>query len=283
MVVLAFMASVRFGPVLSAQTSAYPQDFFRSPLEIPLNLSGNFGELRTNHFHAGIDIKTEQREGLNVVSAGDGFVSRIKVSPVGYGYALYIDHPNGYTTVYGHLQRYAAKIDDYLKTQQYDLESFSVDLYLQPGQLPVAKGELVGLSGNSGGSGGPHLHFEIRETATEKVLNPLLFGLQVKDKIPPSISSVWIVPMSDSSWVNAGRVPIALETKGGGLKTTTLPKVYGDFGFAVTTIDMLDGNSNRCGIYRIEFFVDDLQVYGQRMDRLDFTTNRAMNERAYYL
>lgn len=282
MIVLTLITSVRFGPLLSAQTPAYPQDFFRSPLEIPLNLSGNFGELRTNHFHAGIDIKTEQREGLNVVSAGDGFVSRIKVSPVGYGYALYIDHPNGYTTVYGHLQRYASKIDDYLKTQQYELESFSVDLYLQPGQLPVTKSELIGLSGNSGGSGGPHLHFEIRETATEKVLNPLLFGLQVKDKIPPSISSVWIVPMSDSSWVNAGRVPIALETKGGGLKTTTLPKVYGDFGFAVTTIDMLDGNSNRCGIYRIEFFVDGLQVYGQRMDRLDFTTNRAMNAHTIY-
>ncbi|MFN5621943.1 MAG: M23 family metallopeptidase [Flavobacteriales bacterium] len=271
-----------FQSELLAQAPTYPQDFFRSPLEIPLNLSGNFGELRTNHFHAGIDIKTEQREGLNVVSAGDGFVSRIKVSPVGYGYALYIDHPNGYTTVYGHLQRYASKIDDYLKKQQYELESFSVDLILKPGQLPVTKGEVVGLSGNSGGSGGPHLHFEIRETVTEKVLNPLLFGLQVKDKIPPSISSVWIVPMSDSSWVNAGRVPVAFETKGGGLKTTTLPKLYGDFGFAVTTIDMLDGNSNRCGIYRIEFFVDGLQVYGQRMDRLDFTTNRAMNAHTIY-
>ena len=120
MIVVTLISSVRFGKQLSAQAPAYPQDFFRSPLEIPLNLSGNFGELRTNHFHAGIDIKTEQREGLNVVSAGDGFVSRIKVSPVGYGYALYIDHPNGYTTVYGHLQRYAAKIDDYLKTQQYE-------------------------------------------------------------------------------------------------------------------------------------------------------------------
>jgi hypothetical protein len=269
-------------PRLAAQAPVYPQDFFRSPLEIPLNLSGNFGELRTNHFHAGIDIKTEQREGLNVVAAGEGFVSRIKVSPVGYGYALYIDHPNGYTTVYGHLQRYAPKIDDYLKSQQYELESFSVDLSLKPGQLPVTKGELVGLSGNSGGSGGPHLHFEIRETVTEKVINPLLFGLPVKDKIPPSVSAVWIVPMSDSSWVNTGRAPVAFETKDAGLKTTTLPKLYGDFGFAVTTVDMLDGNSNRCGIYRIEFFVDGLQVYGQRMDRLDFTTNRAMNAHTIY-
>jgi hypothetical protein len=266
----------------SAQVKEYPRDYFRSPLEIPLNLSGNFGELRTNHFHAGIDIKTQQREGLNVVAAAEGYVSRIKVSPVGYGYALYIDHPNGYTTVYGHLQRYASKIDDYVKSQQYEFESFSVDLFPEKGLLPVSKGEVVGLSGNSGGSGGPHLHFEIRETQTEKLVNPLLFGLDVKDKIPPSVSHVWVVPLTDSSWVNGARLPVVLETKGGKLKTTALPKVYGDVGFAITTVDMLDGNSNRCGIYRIEFYVDGLQVYGQRMDKLDFATNRAMNAHTIY-
>jgi hypothetical protein len=268
--------------LLLGQVKEYPSDYFRSPLEIPLNLSGNFGELRTNHFHAGIDIKTEQREGLNVLAAADGFVSRIKVAPAGYGYALYIDHPNGYTTVYGHLLRYAPKIDDYVKQQQYDLESFSVDLFPEKGLLQVIKGEVVGLSGNSGSSGGPHLHFEIRETATEKLVNPLLFGLQVKDKIPPSVSSIWVVPLNDSSWVNGARIPVSFETKGGGLKTTTLPKIYGDVGFAITTVDMLDGNSNRCGIYRIEFYVDGLQVYGQRMDRLDFATNRAMNAHTIY-
>ncbi len=267
---------------LFAQVKEYPTDFFRSPLEIPLNLSGNFGELRTNHFHAGIDIKTEQREGLNVVAAADGYVSRIKVASVGYGYALYIDHPNGYTTVYGHLLKYAPAIEEYAKSQQYDLESFSVDLFPEKSLLPVFKGQVVGLSGNTGSSGGPHLHFEIRETATEKLLNPLLFGLQVKDKIPPSVSNVWVVPMNDSSWVNGARIPVSLETKGGGLKTTTLPNVYGDVGFAITTVDMLDGNSNRCGIYRIEFFVDGLQIYGQRMDRLDFATNRAMNAHTIY-
>jgi hypothetical protein len=279
---LHFLALFFFPSLFYGQVKEYPTDYFRSPLEIPLNLSGSFGELRTNHFHAGIDIKTEQREGLNVVAAADGYVSRIKVSSVGYGYALYIDHPNGYTTVYGHLQKYSAKIDEYVKGQQYELESFSIDLYPDRGLLPVMKGEIVGLSGNSGGSGGPHLHFEVRETATEKLVNPLLFGFQVKDKIPPSVSNVWIVPLTDSSWVNGARLPVALETKGGGLKTTTLPKVYGDVGFAITTVDMLDGNSNRCGIYRIEFFVDGLQVYGQRMDRLDFTTNRAMNAHTIY-
>jgi hypothetical protein len=269
-----------------AQVNEFPQDYFRSPLEIPLNLSGNFGELRTNHFHAGIDIKTEQREGLNVLAAAEGYVSRIKVSPVGYGYAVYISHPNGFTTVYGHLKNYAEKIDRYVKEQQYAKMAFGVDLYPDSVLLPVAKGELIGLSGNSGGSGGPHLHFEIRETATEKVLNPFLFGFKIKDKIAPSISGIWIVPMNDSSWVNSGRIPVnyATKTTSGNclLKSPTPSKVYGDFGFAVHTTDMLDGNANRCGIYRIEFFVDGVQVYGQRMDMLDFTTNRAMNAHTIY-
>ncbi len=269
-----------------AQKAEYPQDYFHSPLEIPLQLSGNFGELRTNHFHAGIDIKTEQREGLNVLAAADGYVSRIKVSPVGYGYAIYITHSNGYTTVYGHLKKYAEKIDRYVKEQQYAVKSFSVDLYPDSLLLPVKQGEFIGLSGNSGGSGGPHLHFEIRETVTEKVLNPFLFGIKVKDKIPPSISGIWIVPLSDSSWVNSGRIPVNYPTKTTSgncvLQSVTPAKVYGDFGFAVHTTDMLDGNNNRCGIYRIEFFVDSVQVYGQRMDKLDFTTNRAMNAHTIY-
>ncbi len=263
-----------------------PQGYFGSPLDIPLQLSGNFGELRTNHFHAGIDIKTQQREGLKVFAAAEGYVSRIKVSPVGYGYALYIDHPNGYTTVYGHLKSYSPKIDAYVKTQQYKLESFSVDLFPEPTALPLFKGELIGLSGNSGGSGGPHLHFEIRETKTEKVLNPMLFGFDIKDKIPPSVMGIWIVPMNESAFVNGGRLPLSFETKGFsgkiGLKSPTLPVVHGDVAFAIHTSDMLDGNSNRCGIYRIELWVDGIQVYGQRMDRLDFTTNRAMNAHTIY-
>lgn len=270
----------------SAQVKAYPRDFFGSPLEIPLHLSGNFGELRTNHFHAGIDIKTQQQEGLKVLAAGDGYVSRIKVSPVGYGYAIYITHPNGYTTVYGHLKRYAEKISRWVKQEQYRQQSFTVDLFPDSTLLPVKKGEVIGLSGNSGGSGGPHLHFEIRETVSEKVLNPLLFGFDIKDKIPPSIAGIWIVPMNDSSWVNNGRIPVSYETKSSSgkcsLKNPAPARVYGDFGFAVHTTDMLDGNANRCGIYRIEFFVDSLQVYGQRMDRLDFTTNRAMNAHTIY-
>jgi hypothetical protein len=262
------------------------QGYFAPPLDIPLNLSGSFGELRTNHFHAGLDLKTQQREGLNVLSVADGFVSRIKVSPFGYGYALYVDHPNGYTSVYGHLQKYAPMIDAYIRREQYKVQSFSIDMFPKPGDLPVTKGQLLGLSGNSGGSGGPHLHFEIRETQSEKVMNPMLFGFDIKDKIPPAINSVLIVPMNDSAWVNGAQVPIGLETKiatgKAALKSAVPANVYGDIAFAVHTSDGLDGNANRCGIYRIELYVDGLQVYGQRMDRLDFTTNRAMNAHTLY-
>jgi len=264
----------------------YPTDYFQSPLDVPLYLSGSFGELRTNHFHAGLDIKTKQQEGLKVYSVADGYISRIKVSHVGYGYALYVDHPNGYTTVYGHLQKYGDKILEFVKAEQYKQRKFGVDVFPSPTDLPVLKGEVIALSGNSGASGGPHLHFEVRETKSEKVLNPLLFGFEIKDKIRPSVSRVWIVPLSDSTRVNTGTVPLSFETiaaaGGMSLKTTTPPTVYGDVGFAIHTSDLLDGNSNRCGIYRIELFVDGLQVYGQRMDRLDFTTNRAMNAHTIY-
>lgn len=286
MKVLSFLVFALFSSLGIFAQQAYPQDYFRSPLDIPLNLAGNFGELRTNHFHAGIDIKTAQQEGLKIYAAAEGYVSRIKVSPVGYGYALYITHPNGFTTLYGHLKSYSPKIDDYVKRNQYLLKSFSVDLFPEPNELPVAKGEVVALSGNTGGSGGPHLHFEVRETSTEKLINPLLFGFQVADKIAPSITGIWIVPMNDTSTVNGGKVPLSFETKTYSgpcvLKTTNLPNVYGDFGFAIHTSDMLNGNANKCGIYRIELFVDGLQVYGQRMDKLDFATNRAMNAHTIY-
>ncbi|MCC6599546.1 MAG: M23 family metallopeptidase [Crocinitomicaceae bacterium] len=264
----------------------YPTGFFGSPLDIPLNLSGNFGELRTNHFHAGIDLKTQQQEGLKVYASAGGYVSRIKVSPVGYGYAIYIDHPNGYTTVYGHLKSYADKFAQYVFEKQYEQQSFAVDLFPAPGALPVEKGEVIALSGNSGGSGGPHLHFEIRETVTEKVLNPLLFGFDIKDKIPPSVNGIWIIPMNDSTSVNGGKIPLSFPTRSTSgnclLKSSVTPTVYGEIAFAIHTSDMLDGNTNRCGIYRIELFVDGLQIYGQRMDRLDFATNRAMNAHTLY-
>lgn len=170
----------------------YPQNYFRPPLEIPLYLSGTFAELRTNHFHSGIDIKTEGREGQRVVAAADGVVSRIKVSPYGFGNAIYVVHPNGYTTVYAHLQRFNDEIQKFIKDEQYRQESFDVEVFPPASKFPVKKGQLIALSGNSGGSGGPHLHFEIRDTRTEKIINPLLFGFDVKDTRSPDLYNLEI-------------------------------------------------------------------------------------------
>ena len=141
-----------------------PQDYFESPLEIPLILSGTFGELRSNHFHSGMDIKTHQQTGLNVLASASGYVSRIKVSHFGYGKALYVQHPNGYTSVYAHLKEFAPEIEAYIKERQYAKESYEIEVFPEADELPVKQGEVIAYSGNSGGSGGPHLHFEIRDS-----------------------------------------------------------------------------------------------------------------------
>ena len=187
------MKKVLFGLLLiginavSAQDN-YPQDAFNSPLDIPLILSGSFGELRSNHFHSGIDIKTQQREGLKTYAIAEGTITRIKVSIWGYGKVIYIAHPNGYTSVYGHLQKFSPKIEAYINKIQYEKESFEVEVFPDFGALTVEKGELIAYTGNTGGSSGPHLHFEIRQSASEKPTNPLLYGYDVKDGTSPVLT-----------------------------------------------------------------------------------------------
>jgi murein DD-endopeptidase MepM/ murein hydrolase activator NlpD len=180
----------------------YPKDFFRSPLDIPLQLSGNFGELRPNHFHSGFDFKTQKKEGFNVYAVANGYVSRIKVSAYGYGNALYITHKNGYVSVYGHLQRYDSTISNYVIKKQYELESFEVDLFPQKNEIMVTQGQLIALSGNTGGSEGPHLHFEIRDQKTEEIINPYYFGFDIEDTIAPSIEGISIYPIEQNSKIN---------------------------------------------------------------------------------
>ena len=168
--------------ILTALANALPQvvipnNYFRSPINIGLAVSGSFGEVRPNHFHSGIDFPVGQKEGLPVFAIADGFVSRIKVSPVGFGNALYIDHPNGFTSVYAHLKGYNDTITEYIHFNQYKVKKFEVDLFPANKKefIFVKKGQLIGYAGNSGSSGGPHLHFEIRNTNTERILNPSLF------------------------------------------------------------------------------------------------------------
>lgn len=255
---------------------------FRSPLDIPLYLSGNFSELRSNHFHTGIDIKTQSAEGKAVYAVEDGYVARIKISTSGYGKAIYIRHPNGYTSVYGHLQKGSPEIEKYIQINQYRKESYTIELFPGKDELMVKKGDLIARSGNSGSSGGPHLHFEIRETRSEEPVNPLLYGFNITDNIRPIIKGIRIYPLSKNSYVNPypGNASGFMVSGNYGKYRMTEGqeiKVFGDVGFAVHTYDLLNGYPNKCGIYTIQLIVDSVEVFMQEFKKLNFSTVRYIN------
>ncbi len=271
---------ILFSLTLSAQTP-YPQDYFRSPMDIPIHPSGTFGELRTNHFHAGLDFRTNQKEGLPVFAAAAGYVSRIKVSSYGYGTALYIDHPNGFTTLYGHLSAYGPKIEAYVRAKQYEKKSFEIELFPKPGEIQVTQGELVAYSGNSGGSGGPHLHFEFRDTKTEAIINPLLFGLdkKMKDTKPPTILGIMAYPLSDDAVINESRKPMIINVKLQPDGTYIADRLYakGKIGFAIQTSDKSTGSSGNNGIYRAETFFNGSPHFSYNFSSFAFNESRFIN------
>lgn len=257
----------------------YPKDYFRSPLDIPINLSGTFGELRPNHFHSGLDIRTNNVEGLPVYAAADGIIIRIKVSTFGYGKALYIAHPNGYTTVYGHLQKFSDKIEAYVKEQQYKQKSYEVELY--PSTLKVSKSDIIALSGNSGGSGGPHLHFEFRDTATEKIINPMAFGMSklIKDEMNPVISSLMVYPANDSTSVNKSKAPVSLSLQKQVDGTFLASKVYarGKIGFALNSYDLSTNSYNKNGIYKVATYINGSPNFKYEFDSFSFDESKHIN------
>ncbi|MGQ2982492.1 M23 family metallopeptidase [Flavobacterium sp.] len=264
-----------------AQQTTYPQDYFISPMNLPLHASGTFGELRTNHFHAGLDYRTNQKEGLPVYAAAEGYVSRLRVSSYGYGTALYIDHPNGFTTLYGHLQKYAPKIEEYVRAKQYEKQSFDVDLFLKPGELMVTKGELVALSGNSGGSGGPHLHFEYRDTKTEMIINPLLFGLdkKMKDTKAPTIQGLIAYPLSDDAVVNESKKPfiINLNLQKDGTYIADKIAAKGKVGFSIATSDKSTGSTGNNGIFKVQTFFNGSPYFNYAFNTFAFDESRYIN------
>lgn len=251
-----------------------PQDYFINPLNIPLVLSGTFGELRTNHFHSGIDIKTQGREGLNILATADGFVSRIKVQAGGYGNAIYIDHPNGYTTVYAHLKSFKKELADFVKQQQYAQQRFEVDLYPVPYQFLVNQGDIIAKSGNSGRSAAPHLHFEIRHTESEHPMNPLLFGIKVADSRKPNIHKVGITSINEQGNISNTHF----------LKNTqqNIQVKANKVGFEVHTTDKLDAAENNNGIYCLIVKHNDTLTYEFKMDRFSFDESKYINAHIDY-
>ncbi|GCD77817.1 peptidase M23 [Thermaurantimonas aggregans] len=256
---------------------------FGPPLDIPLQLSGSFGELRTNHFHGGLDLRTGGMEGKRVLAAADGYVARISISPYGYGKALYIQHPNGYMTVYAHLQRFSPIIEQYVRQEQFKRESFEVDLYPQPWVLSVKKGELIALSGNTGSSGGPHLHFEIRDQGGERALNPLSFGLQVPDNRHPEITQLFIYEIEDN-FLEIKRNVYTVRKVGGGIykldRDTLL--ISPRTGFAVEAFDYQNDSPFRNGVYSIEKFIEDTPVYKFIAEGIRFDQTRYLNAHIDY-
>ena len=269
-----------FSAVTIAQTD-YPKDYFRSPLDIPLYLSGTFGELRGNHFHTGLDFKTQQKEGLNVYAVADGYVSRIKISTWGYGKAIYITHPNGFTTVYGHLQKASPAIEAYIKKAQYAQKSYEVEMMPTESELVVKKGNVIALSGNSGGSGGPHLHFEFRDTKTEKIVNPMFFGFdtQIKDSRSPIINNVVVYPVGDSSSVNQSRMPleVSLSQQKDGSYITGKITAKGKIAFGVNTYDVFDNSYNKNGVFKVEAFCNGKPYFGYTFNTFAFDEGRYIN------
>lgn len=268
---------------LNAQ-KAIPKGYFASPLNIGLSITGSFAEIRPNHFHSGTDFSVNKREGLPVFAVADGVISRIKVSPVGFGNALYIDHPNGFTSVYAHLKGYNDTISRYLNSYQYKLKSFEADLFPANKKefIYVKKGQLVGYAGNSGSSGGAHLHFEIRNTKTENIINPALFGLAMDDPYPPYFDFVEIYPEDNNSFVGSSNENTRLNIKKSGnreyrLATKDTVALWGKFSFGAQAFDFNQNQSDRNGFYSMKMEVDKVVFFSMVCDSFSFTESRYVN------
>jgi len=262
---------------------AIPKDYFSSPLNIDLSLTGSFSEIRSNHFHSGTDLSVQRKEGLPVLAVADGVISRIKVSPVGFGNALYIDHPNGFTSVYAHLQGYNDTITQYVRNNQYKLKSFAVDLFPSHKKdfIYVRKGQIIGYTGNSGSSGGAHLHFELRNTKTENIINPLLFGFNFPDKYPPYIDFIKIYPEDKNSFVGPSNDITRFNVKKSGKDEYRLSKdtlsLWGKFSLGVQAFDFNQSQSNRNGFYSMKMLLDNNEIFSMVCDSFSFAESRYVN------
>jgi hypothetical protein len=261
----------------------YPKGYFRDPLGIPMHLAANFGELRANHFHMGLDIRTEKKENLLVYAAAAGYVTRVKIEPFGFGNAIYLRHPNGYTTLYAHLNRFFPALQAYVEKEQYRRESWQTDMEIPAGLFPVAKGSVIAWSGNTGGSEGPHLHFEIRNAKDDINLNPLLFGLPVPDQVPPVIRQLALYDGETSIYEQAPRM-VTVHKKGTRYGVDTDPLILSSphLRLAINAFDSQSGSRNPNGIYEALLLVDGKQRLGFQMDRISYENTRNVNAHIDY-
>ena len=262
------------------QTKQYPKNYFRYPLDLPPSTAGSFGELRPNHFHSGLDFKTNGTTGYPVHAVQDGYVSRLRVQFGGFGNAIYINHPGGFTTVYGHIESFTPEMTKLVRQQQYLQQKFDVDFNLDPLQLQVCQGDVIALSGNAGASEGPHLHFEIRDAETQQTINPQLFGLTIPDKIPPTLGTICVYHLGEEPFSEKTPRQFFGVTGAAGHYRLIKPKVIdvsGETGFGITATDMNSTSFNHNGIYSIELKVDGKTVYTFAAERFAFDQTHAIN------
>lgn len=266
--------------LLSFLTPLFGQDtvHYRRPLDLPMLLSSTFGELRPAHFHAGLDIKTQGKTGYKVYAIDDGYIYRIKVQRGGYGKAVYIKHPDGKISVYAHLDDFAGDLTTYVKRKQYEKRRFFVDLYLNENLFPVRRGQVIGYSGNTGGSMGPHLHFEIRQTEAEPI-NPMLLGFRVPDTIAPTPQQLYVYVLNDTSSVDGqhGTLAVPLIKREGNRYEFAAKEAYGQIGLGIRAFDRQNNTWNKNGLYRVSMYVNGIKTYETRMDRIHYGLNRRIN------
>lgn len=281
------LAALTIGTTLGAAAQTAPQPgYFLFPIKPGERnyLSGSMGEIRSNHFHGGLDIKTDQREGLPVHAAADGYISRVKQSTYGYGNIIFITHPNGLVTTYAHLSAFGQPLADYMVQQQYEKKAFELELFPEPGKFPVKRGDIIGLSGNTGGSGGPHLHFEIRDEK-DRLYNPLKYKFQeVLDTTPPDIYSLGITPLNIHARVNNEFSRAEYRTTQVGTDYTLADTVYanGLLGLELQTIDRLDGAANKNGTQEVTLYVNGRQLYNHYIDQVPFELSRQVSQHINY-
>jgi len=259
--------------------------YFTNPVDHTMKLSGSFGELRTNHFHSGIDIKSKKGAvGDTIRAAADGYISRIKLMRGSYGKVLYIDHPNGYTTVYAHMQRFAPEVEAYIRTRQREAQSYEVDVYPSKDKLIFRQGQYLGHLGNTGRSYGPHLHFEIRNTKTEMPQNPYLHGIGPDDNKSPLLYAVAAQGFDRSLLPISSEVNYVNETKTKGTygPTHTFKIPAWRAAMSIQAFDQMDGSSNKNGVYKLKMYVDDTLHFESIIDSVYWDETKYINSYIEY-
>lgn len=264
-------------------TINYPQGYFIWPVKAPIGIVANFGELRPNHYHMGLDCQTNHGENAMVVAAADGFVSRVNIDANGFGRAIYISHPNGLTTLYAHLNKFFPELEDYVTAAQYKLKKWAVNIAIPENLFSIKQGQFIAYSGNTGGSQGPHLHFEIRDTKTEKVLNPLLFGLPIKDNVPSVVVRLAVYDRRVSTYEQTPLIYTLKKVNGQFQPLNGTIRVHTDrVSFAISATDSYNGSSNPNGIFKAILFDNNQPVTGFQLDSISYDETRYLNAHIDY-